>query len=155
MGRQVLYVVRERCTACMKCVFTCSLVKDGVLDPTHARIRVVGRGDVALDVDLCRHCDPAPCAEVCEFGAIKVVNGTVVLVQERCTTCKACMSVCPFGAITDSGGGALIKCDLCGGDPECVKVCPHDALIFEPPANLRHRIPNGPAEGIKELLGGR
>jgi Fe-S-cluster-containing hydrogenase component 2 len=153
LTRYVLDVVAERCTGCMKCVYACSWVKDGVLDPEHARIKVVSKGGVVLDVTLCRHCKPAPCVEVCEFDALKIEeDGTVVLDEDKCTDCKACRSVCPFGAITDSGGGMLIKCDLCGGDPECVKVCPYNALIFRPVTSQVPNLGGRSIRSVRELM---
>ncbi len=128
------------------------MAKGGVLDSLLSRIDVRFSKGVVVDVNVCRHCDPAPCVSVCEFDALKVVNGVVQLDSDKCTTCKACMSVCPFGAIKDSGSGELIKCDLCGGDPACVKACPTQALIYGPAIREKTSLRNKPIKVVHELL---
>lgn len=35
------------------------------------------------------------CKNVCDFGAIKMVNGLAVIDQEKCTSCMACINTCP------------------------------------------------------------
>ncbi len=152
MTKYVLDVVLGKCTGCLKCVYACSMTKGGVLDPLLSRIDVRFSKGVVVDVNVCRHCNPAPCASVCEFDALKVVDGVVLLDSDKCTTCKACMGVCPFGAIKDSGSGELIKCDLCGGDPTCVKACPTNALIFGPAVKERTQLKSRSVKEIQKVL---
>ena len=152
MTKYVLDVILEECTGCLKCVYACSMIKGGVLNPFLSRIEVRFSEGIVVDINVCRHCDPAPCASVCEFDALKVVEGVVTLDNDKCTTCKACISVCPFGAIRDSGGGELIKCDLCGGSPACVTVCPTQALIYGPALKERAFLKNKSVKAVQKLL---
>lgn len=152
MVKHVLDIDLEKCNACMRCVFACSLARSGVIDERHAMITIVVEKGVVVDVAVCRHCDPAPCVSVCEFDALHVENGCVVLDQLKCTTCKACISVCPFGAIRESYGGELVKCDLCGGDPACVRVCPTGAIRYLPAHLVKMKHVGGVVRTVYEYL---
>ncbi len=93
----------------------------------------------------CRHCDPAPCQEVCIAGAIKrdAARGTVDIDPHRCISCAMCAMACPFGVLTyrpvhaapDKAAVAL-KCDQCpdrektGKVPACVAACKVGALTY-------------------------
>jgi MinD superfamily P-loop ATPase len=41
------------------------------------------------------------CADVCEFKAIAVIKGKVLIFQELCHSCGACKLLCPENAITE------------------------------------------------------
>ncbi len=123
-----LFLIPSLCDGCLACMYACSLRKYGVLDLRRSAIKIIMKPEVSVNV--CRHCDPAPCVDACPFNALEVVDGRVVLNEELCNSCKACLSLCPFNAIIPTYGGKFIKCDLCGGDPECVKVCPHNAIVY-------------------------
>jgi len=43
------------------------------------------------------------CAEVCQYGAIAVVKGKVLIFPELCHGCGGCAMFCPEGAITEIG----------------------------------------------------
>ena len=47
------------------------------------------------------------CTQKCEFDAMSLVDGKVVIDKEKCTGCMACMKACPAGAIF----GTLPKTD--------------------------------------------
>ncbi len=152
MANYILDLDTMRCNACMRCVFICSLVNYGVIDENLSMIRIIMEGGVVIDIAVCRHCDPAPCIDVCEFDALRMEDGRVTLDQSLCTSCKACISVCPFGAIRESYGGMMIKCDLCGGDPECVKVCPTGAIRYVSAHTAGAQRMSRPLEAISEYL---
>ncbi len=152
MVKHVLDIDPEKCNACMRCVFACSLARSGVIDERQAMITIVVEKGVVVDIAVCRHCEPAPCVNVCEFDALHVENGRVILDQSKCTTCKACISVCPFGAIRESYGGELVKCDLCGGDPACVRVCPTGAIMYLPAHLVKMRRIGGATRTVYEYL---
>ncbi len=152
MVKHVLDIDLEKCNACMRCVFACSLARSGVIDERQAMITIVVEKGVVVDIAVCRHCEPAPCVNVCEFDALHVENGRVILDQSKCTTCKACISVCPFGAIRESYGGELVKCDLCGGDPACVRVCPTGAIMYLPAHQVKMRRIGGATRTVYEYL---
>lgn len=52
---------------------------------------VQGKPDFLFRVDVCRHCDDAPCVKACPEGAITVdeETGIVVLHEEKCNGCNA------------------------------------------------------------------
>jgi formate hydrogenlyase subunit 2 len=56
---------------------------------------------------LCRHCEDAPCAQVCPVNAINREAGAVQLNESLCVSCKLCGIACPFGAIEFSGSRPL------------------------------------------------
>ena len=87
------------------------------------------------------------CEDVCEYDAIKIVNGVAVIDKEKCTSCKACISVCPKHLIElvpykqktvvrcnsfDLGKEVRPKCSVgCIACKICVKNCPVDAIHVE------------------------
>jgi carbon-monoxide dehydrogenase iron sulfur subunit len=93
----------------------------------------------------CRHCNPAPCEQVCPTGAIsRDVDKDLVLIDvHKCIACAMCAMVCPFDAVTfhPQADGMPVrivatKCDGCiervqkGREPACVEACKVDALVF-------------------------
>lgn len=135
--RKVMIVNPILCTGCLECELVCSITKTGIANPAHSRIKITKsiEGDICLPM-MCRHCDPAPCGQICPTGAINRDSkaGAVVINLDRCIGCKMCMIACPFGAITvDLLSGKVVKCDLCLGDPQCVKFCkprPPNSSVF-------------------------
>lgn len=51
------------------------------------------------DADKCTAC--GKCAEACNYHAIAVVKGKVLIFQELCHSCGVCSQVCPEGALTE------------------------------------------------------
>ena len=152
MTKYILDIDVEKCNACMRCVFACSLARNGVIDERQSMIRIIVDKGIVIDIAVCRHCDPAPCVNVCEFDALRVEDGRIILDQSKCTTCKACISVCPFGAIRESYGGELVKCDLCHGDPACVRVCPTGAIKYIPAHFVKTRRASSVTKTIYEYV---
>lgn len=84
------------------------------------------------------------CMEVCEFDAMSIEDGKIVIDREKCTGCRACMNKCPQNLISMVPKDAtnFIPCaskayeamtlDTCGfgciGCGECEKACPNDAV---------------------------
>lgn len=102
----------------------------------------------------CKHCEDAPCLNVCSKNAISRIDGQVIIDTSKCIGCKDCMLACPFGAIDlfevykdckpvlqqddSSVAKAASKCDLCMDNPNgpaCVRVCPNDALRLVDPSD--------------------
>jgi formate dehydrogenase iron-sulfur subunit len=97
--------------------------------------------------DVCKHCEQAPCQDVCPTGAILTNEfGNVYIQQDVCNGCGYCVAACPFGVI---GRGqqdhTAHKCTLCydrqrdGLTPACAKACPTESIQFGPIAELRQR----------------
>jgi formate dehydrogenase iron-sulfur subunit len=97
--------------------------------------------------DVCKHCQNAPCLEVCPTGAIvRTEFDTVYVQQDVCNGCGYCVSACPFGVIARAPtDGRAHKCTLCydrlkvGEQPACAKVCPTQSIQFGELADLRER----------------
>ncbi|SDL95691.1 RnfABCDGE type electron transport complex subunit B [Halarsenatibacter silvermanii] len=88
------------------------------------------------------------CREVCDFGAIKMnENGLPVVDEESCTACRECVNVCPHDLFilrpvsdknhircmsNDPGKEVNKICQVgCIACQQCVKVCPVDAIEME------------------------
>ncbi|WP_192458287.1 4Fe-4S dicluster domain-containing protein [Musicola keenii] len=151
MNRFVLADPRK-CIGCRTCEVACVLAhSDGnpsSLSPEHftPRLKVVKGLNVSTTIQ-CRHCEDAPCANVCPNGAIVHAGDHIKVQQEKCIGCKTCVVACPYGAMTviskpvarishyQTLGNCIKaeahKCDLCegrAGGPACVEVCPTKAL---------------------------
>ena len=130
-----LVVDKERCHGCQSCMVACSLVHEGQVIPSLARIHIVldpFSGDHLIR--YCHQCRKAPCAEGCPQGAIyQVEEGSYWVVdQDLCTGCGVCVEACPFEAIVLLGAlDMALKCDTCEGQPACVESCPTGALTWK------------------------
>jgi anaerobic carbon-monoxide dehydrogenase iron sulfur subunit len=152
---KTIFVDPERCIGCRQCEFACAVQASQSKDPfaalfeepaPHTRIHVEAGATINTSYpDRCRHCDPAPCLQVCPTGAIyRDADEDLVLVdQTRCIACAMCAIVCPFDAVTfhpaaanGDGHPVATKCDGCvdrvkqGLEPACVEVCKVDALVY-------------------------
>ncbi|MBQ4797356.1 electron transport protein HydN, partial [Pectobacterium versatile] len=63
------------------------------------RLKVVKGLNVSTTIQ-CRHCEDAPCANVCPNGAIVHAGDHIRVQQEKCIGCKTCVVACPYGAMT-------------------------------------------------------
>jgi len=131
---KIILIDPEKCTGCRICEIVCSLTKEGVVNPTKARIQVVKVETASLSIPvLCQQCYDAPCIAMCPVGALSRDATAEIVNHDRdlCIGCKSCAIVCPFGAIgIDTEAEKVFKCDLCGGQPTCVKFCETKALEF-------------------------
>ena len=131
---KALVVNYEKCTGCRLCELVCSVMHDGVSNPSRARIRVVKWEAEGLYIPMsCQQCEDAPCMNVCPVKAISrdETLGRVMVDYDVCIGCRACVSACPFGAMSfDVIGRRVIKCDLCDGDPQCVRFCDEKAVDY-------------------------
>ena len=142
---KIITINIEKCLACKSCEIACALVhsKSKVLEEAVAEsprpqrmVTVEAAGEFGVPIQ-CRHCEVAPCIEICPTGAIQRQSeeSPVVLDQDLCIGCKLCMLICPFGVLRlDQEGRAIIKCDMCwqrledGQEPACVEACSTKAL---------------------------
>ena len=121
----------ERCVGCLQCRLACavehsaskkSLCRHQRGHPAPGPGCASIRGRHLAFPNKCRHCDPAPCQEVCIAGAIKrdASRGTVDIDPQRCISCAMCAMACPFGVLTYAPLAAApdklavaLKCDQC------------------------------------------
>lgn len=147
----------DKCVGCKACELACyfshnrmdrnvALTVGTVNSPVMPKLFVTKSEGENMPV-VCRHCEDAPCLNVCEYGAIDRTEDGIVINHAKCSGCKDCLMACPFGAIelyplfedgektakidSDEARMAAYKCDLCmdrPGGPACVETCPHKAL---------------------------
>lgn len=135
----------ERCLACKSCEIACALVHSKSqnleaaaeeLPRPQRMVTVEAAGELGVPIQ-CRHCEAAPCIEICPTGALQREGeqGPVVIDGDLCIGCKLCMLICPFGVLQiGDEGRAAIKCDMCyerlekGELPACVEACMTGAL---------------------------
>ncbi|MHC1711270.1 MAG: 4Fe-4S dicluster domain-containing protein [Solidesulfovibrio sp.] len=152
----------KKCIGCKVCEVACSVVHatpevktvGAMATPIIPKLYLVRVPLVTMPVQ-CRHCEDAPCANVCPVAAITQRDGAIVVNEDLCMGCKTCMMACPFGAIDlmpiykegkevfqnlqeSQADGLRVKerlvankCDLCVGrsqGPACVESCPVKAL---------------------------
>lgn len=90
------------CTGCNTCLAACSDVHKTQGLQQHPRLSLARSSSHTAPI-LCRHCEEAPCLQVCPVNAIIHQGDTIQLNESLCIGCKLCGLVCPFGAITASG----------------------------------------------------
>lgn len=94
------------------------------------------------------------CQDVCQFGAIEMVNGVAVIDRDLCTACRKCVDICPKNIIDmisyddihqvlcksrDAGKEVRSKCSVgCIACKICTKQYPE---AFEIDNNLAKRLP--------------
>lgn len=148
---KTVFVNPERCIGCKHCQIACAVehsvsknLYGAVFEQPTPRPRVLVAPGLYLDTSFpnkCRHCDPAPCMNVCPTGALsRDADLGIVLVDEaKCIACAMCAMVCPFDVLTFYTVGTkltAVKCDHCiqrqreGEIPACVEACKTDALVF-------------------------
>jgi electron transport complex protein RnfB len=137
----------ERYVATVLCQGDCDKAKekykyDGIQDCRAQNILAGGSKSCSYG---CLGC--GTCKDVCEYGAISIVDGIAVIDKEKCVSCKACIGACPKGIIelvpydqevivkcksNDPGKIARGNCSIgCIGCQMCVRNCPQDAFVFE------------------------
>jgi electron transport protein HydN len=96
----------EKCVGCRTCEIACAIahaakkpMTAGAADgPFFPRLFVMVTAEITAPVQ-CRHCEDAPCANVCQMHAISRVGDKVLVDTDRCIGCKLCLMACAFGAI--------------------------------------------------------
>jgi carbon-monoxide dehydrogenase iron sulfur subunit len=171
---RLVFVNPERCIGCLQCEFACAVEHSTSQSPSsawteepvpRARIHVEPGPVIGTSYpSRCRHCDPAPCLQVCPTSAItRDTEQNLVLVdQETCINCAMCAMVCPFDALTfhrmPAGTGArtvAVKCDGCvdrirrGETPACVEACKTGALVY---GELNDLVAEGRLRGAGTVL---
>jgi MinD superfamily P-loop ATPase len=70
------------------------------LKPHIQRVRPVAVSVPKVDSEKCNGC--GQCGQICQYSAIVVMKGNVLVFPELCHGCAGCWLVCPTGAITES-----------------------------------------------------
>lgn len=141
-----------RCTGCLLCETSCSVVNDNKASQTTARVKVSRNlaygpdgvdpiwwknpgemGNFKLVAETCRQCEKPACALACPAGAIYMDEKARARVVDtaKCVGCGTCTRACPWGIPTvDPETMKSTKCVLCHGFSACASVCPTGALKF-------------------------
>lgn len=146
--KSLLVVKVDRCLGCKSCELACAVEHSesknlfaAIGERPVPRTRLsVAQGDGFAVPLQCRHCQDAPCIEICPTKALHRADedSPVVIEHDLCIGCNWCVLACPFGVISvDSEGRTITKCDQCferverGELPACVSACPSGALEFK------------------------
>ncbi|NJE07662.1 4Fe-4S dicluster domain-containing protein [Thermococcus sp. M39] len=127
-----IFIDFKRCIACKACEVACEVING------EAKIRVFEFPDLTSIAFNCRHCEKAPCMDVCLTKALyRDSDGAVLLDPLKCIGCLMCTLACPFGIPKlDENNKIMDKCALCAGRraegklPACVSACPTEALKY-------------------------
>jgi len=151
--RQFVAADPAKCIGCGLCEFACALEKEGRLDATRSRIRVVRLSPMANTAVACRFCDNAPCVRACLRDALyQDEQGIIHVDDEKCDVCGWCVEACPYGAVVlDLERTTVLICDLCGGEPKCVDICPTEALVLATEEEVRKIWPEALSSIISEV----
>ena len=163
----VFSVDLTRCTGCQACVVACK-DRSGLPDEVDLiRVAVEEQGAcpsvrLRYTVGHCWHCQDPACIPACRSGALRQVDGYLVIDGAACKACGSCARACPFGAIVllpESGKPAA--CDGCADEvragigPTCIRACPMRALGWGPPVTAGARktaVGSGSSTDLKPRL---
>lgn len=151
---KTVFVRPELCIGCRHCEIACAIehsesksLFDAILEEPVSKPRIFVEPviDYLSFPNKCRHCDPAPCMQVCPTEALfrDTETGIVAINYLRCIACGMCAIACPFGIIrfekvkqTGNDREVNAKCDNCisrqreGTIPACAEACKTGALEF-------------------------
>jgi anaerobic carbon-monoxide dehydrogenase iron sulfur subunit len=151
---KTVFVRQERCVGCRHCEVACAVehspdktILSAIKKETKSgpRIHVEVSDNYQTFPGRCRHCEPAPCMQVCPTGSLyrDDATGSVLVDYLKCIKCAVCAMACPFGIIEfaripylDLNREVNAKCDNCierlneGKIPACAEACKTGALEF-------------------------
>ena len=100
---KALMINDEKCTGCRLCELVCSVMHDGISNPSRSRIKVIKWEAEGLYIPMsCQQCQDAPCMNVSPVKAISRDEdlARVMVDYDVCIGCRACVSACPFGVMS-------------------------------------------------------
>ncbi len=151
---KTVFVRPEKCIGCRHCEAACAVEHSQTQNlfemlkekpVSRPRIHVENGLNFLTFPNRCRHCDPAPCMQVCPADALyrNEANDSVLINYNKCIGCEACAIACPFGIIefhnvyqVDLPRNVNAKCDNCidrqnqNIEPACVEACKTGALVY-------------------------
>ena len=133
VAMKTVFINPERCIGCLQCELACAVEHSVSKDDRTAFLEIPvpseagpcpgGPVPTFAFPNRCRHCDPAPCLQVCPTGAIirDEEHDLVLIDAKKCIGCAMCAVVCPFDVITFHPAGrrtapeaaVAVKCDGC------------------------------------------
>ena len=128
------------CIGCKACEISCQVYhnQDPDINWRHVDGLMIHEDGIEKEIFIthsCHHCDEPACMDVCPVGAyIKLENGVVQPLHDKCIGCGYCLMACPYGSIIKGKDGKAQKCNLCaeklerGEEPACVAGCPCGVL---------------------------
>ncbi len=142
-----------KCVAFVKCAGDCEKAKDLYEYVGPKDCRLAGNNPNSGPKGCTYGClGYGSCKEVCEFGAIDIIDGIAVINKDKCKACGKCVEACPRKLIEMVPYDAphLVKCNShdkgrevkavcstgCIGCSLCVKSCEVDAISVS--QNLAH-----------------
>jgi len=154
MGK-VMVIDINKCNGCYNCQIACkdehvgndwTPIAKPQPDTGHFWMKVtdivqgsVPKVRVRYMLEICQHCDQAPCLAACPSQAIyKRDDGLVIIDPEKCTGTRNCLDACPYAVIYFNPDLNIAqKCTMCAHlldqgwkEPRCVDACPTGALTF-------------------------
>jgi anaerobic carbon-monoxide dehydrogenase iron sulfur subunit len=119
-------VDKEKCTGCLLCEITCSLLHHGVVQREASAIQV-RLGDLDQEFHqpvVCRQCKKMLCLKT-EGKEFDEKLKKEFIWEDKNKRSEGCAFKALFLYHQN-----LIHCDLCQGEPECIKSCPTGALTL-------------------------
>lgn len=128
-------VDKSKCTGCLLCEITCSLLHHGQVqrEASAIRVQLTDSGHGLHQPVVCRQCKKMPC--LISRGKEADIEMRKAFFWEDTSRIKG---DCEFNALF-AFGDKLIHCNLCEGDPECIKSCPTGALTLSSEEDLSFR----------------
>ena len=120
---------KGKCRGGTRCAAVCAAYKEGVYQPSRARLAIESRyedGELVYHDAYCILC--GICAKNCPTGAI-AMDAYITVDADKCIGCGTCAEKCPKKVVRLRVGKSVI-CDTCEGAPNCVRTCPQLALTF-------------------------